>query len=369
MQYCFLDRPLRNRLIRYGEQRMRRHYDTIEGISEYLTTLAGFNHLAKLRHEAGYIHKERLHDFYVLGNFYLDSCGNCMRAIKKATYETTPAEFYMKILGEVPKVVTTDEFRSFAKSHSTEDNHPLMTFTHEQFPQAHTVCSECEEPWTLENCHDVVVHHEMDNISLDEFTGMALRRVKEFFDTRPDAVYYMQKEIMILNPRYVDLTPDEYGRAKNQNGWADSDRLIGDQELDDVDNYVIHNGDTGHFNVWKFYHQTCNRIYLDREEREFFVKVFEDAGIDIIDIKPIPNEYCPCEMCAAWFTVVTPFGIIKIGWRKHVINIKFDGIRLDELFADEDVTKGPDFIHAWGGREASEYLKRMCDGSQALGKP
>lgn len=79
----------------------------------------------------------------------------------------------------------------------------------------------------------------------------------------------------------------------------------------------------------------------------------------------IPNEYCSDSCCAhlPWIMFHTPLGDIKIGWRKRVIEITWQEncheFNVLELFADEDVTKGDNYIHAWGYEKLYEYLKKF----------
>ena len=56
-----------------------------------------------------------------------------------------------------------------------------------------------------------------------------------------------------------------------------------------------------------------------------------------------------------------PYGDIKIGWRKRVISIDWSSTKrnLLHLFKDEDVTKEPYLVHAWGTDKAVDYLKRI----------
>ena len=84
-------------------------------------------------------------------------------------------------------------------------------------------------------------------------------------------------------------------------------------------------------------------------------------GSNALYVDEIPNEYCRHGCCAfyPWFMVTTPYGRIKIGWRKRVINIDWSDtkirVRGEDITAD-DVTKGKDYIHAYGYEKAAQYL-------------
>ena len=96
--------------------------------------------------------------------------------------------------------------------------------------------------------------------------------------------------------------------------------------------------------------------------------LFVLAGIEIKSFYKIANEYCPCEQCKPWWLVKTPHGLIKIGWRKRVINIdwsdtpyrsgesKFWDGRAIETLTNDDVTKWGSGVHAWSYGKAVDYL-------------
>ncbi len=96
-------------------------------------------------------------------------------------------------------------------------------------------------------------------------------------------------------------------------------------------------------------------------------ELFHAAGQEAIYIQQIPNEYCGPKCCPhlPWLNVTTEFGIVKVGWRKRVINLDWSASDLtaeaDELFPNEQTTKGGRMIHCWGYEKLGEYLKKLSE--------
>jgi hypothetical protein len=122
--------------------------------------------------------------------------------------------------------------------------------------------------------------------------------------------------------------------------------------------------------TFRFLHTRCKRIEVALTEQDIFKDILEEvvvaAGLDEASffMGAIPNQYChekDCTSCGPWYVVATPYGNLKLGWRKRVIHLdwidtKFDGT---ELFAGEDVTRGGEYIHAWGEAKLKEYLTKL----------
>lgn len=99
--------------------------------------------------------------------------------------------------------------------------------------------------------------------------------------------------------------------------------------------------------------------------------LFVLSGFEIQSLYKLNNEYCPCDDCLKfrpWWLAKTEFGLIKIGWRKRVINIdwsdtpyrsgqsKFWDDRDIPVLTNDDVTKWESGVHAWGYGKAVDYL-------------
>ncbi len=107
-------------------------------------------------------------------------------------------------------------------------------------------------------------------------------------------------------------------------------------------------------------------VAVEREvERQALVGLFEPFSLTgLIFVEEIPNGYCsqPCCSQKPWFTITTRKGRVTLGWRKRVIEIRWEpsvaGLA-DVLFPTEDVTKEGRSIHAWGYDKAKLYIQRL----------
>lgn len=104
---------------------------------------------------------------------------------------------------------------------------------------------------------------------------------------------------------------------------------------------------------------TPEAIERAKEERDQLVGLFNV----LVFVEEIPNGYCSDWCCEhkPWFVVTTPQGKFKIGWRKRVIQIEWDGVTnsktAEAIFANENVTKGERMIHAWSLEDARRYIE------------
>jgi hypothetical protein len=338
-------------------------YDTVRGIEASLSSLQAFTLLTEERHKAGYRRKERLNEFFVMGRYLMDTCGNTGKLSGWIPKEHLP---------DLPDVISRDAFWAYVKAHVPAGVYtPVTSNMTSDLPSDGVRCPICKKEWTLENCHDTVVVHTTETFPLSDFVGGTLAQVQAAYAGKTDAHYMMQNDILIRSDRFVDLSPkypeaDEdwkRGMVKNERGWVSSKEGIDG-------GYVIKSGDEGYFNVWRYYHQACNRLALASNEEKSFREIFSSAGFTIAVLHHLPNGYCPCERCAPWFRVETEVGAITLGWRKRVINIDWSeidptGKKIPSLFVAEDVTKGQASIHAWSRDKAIEYLSKIREAVAA----
>lgn len=92
--------------------------------------------------------------------------------------------------------------------------------------------------------------------------------------------------------------------------------------------------------------------------KDKFEAVFLLSGIEYTDVYAIKNEY-ECCYDKPWFLFKTEYGLIKIGWRKRVINIDWTDTKYSGLISSDNVTMGGNYIHAYGYHKAIEYLQEL----------
>ena len=99
-----------------------------------------------------------------------------------------------------------------------------------------------------------------------------------------------------------------------------------------------------------------DKAKVQKEEQEKLLNVFKLANIEVLKYWEIKNEYSGDK--ADWLLVKTPLGLIKIGWRKRVVNIDWSDTGIKYLTKD-DVTKDEYFCHAWSYEKAVSYLTKL----------
>lgn len=330
--------------------------NTKEGIREYIKSLEGLSKLVEQRHKSSYKDKTRLNWFLIMGRWILDECGNTCKIIGDfipkekigRLDDVLTRQEFMDTLDMYdrmtkPNVLTSEEARNLPYEQTKGRPWPTSISSSLGRPQIvppNVKCPVCLKTWTIENCHDIVERHESKSIDLKEYEGKTIPEINHILSEKDDAEYYIPSSDM-FNPKYSSPENNKSGHFVPDKG------------------HIVEKNDSGILNIWKFYHLECNRIERAVSEQKYFSNIFEKAGFTTFFLTAILNEYCSCEKCGPWFNIDTPYGKFKIGWRKRVINIEFEGLNLSDLFKEEDVTKGKDHIHAWGKEKAIEYLKKI----------
>ncbi len=324
-------------------------YDTKAGVEKAIATLGGLLRLRYERYQAGYVRKEKLNELYVLGHFFLDNVGNVavfMGHLKK-------------FLPDIPSVLTHSEFHAYTKEKLGDRAHGLGFDLDAFLPFEHILCPICQQGWSVENVHDVTTRRTGESVELTDFVGQPFVAVKKYYALKTDAHYFIGTEPFLRNKRFIDNTPIKPGSTTVKN----SDGRVGTSDgIDDA--YIVHPGDILYISIVHYWHKECNRKDMESKQKQIFKDIFTRAGFRVLALKSIPNEYCGCDLCPPWFEVKTRFRTFKIGWRKQVINIDWGRVtrrhKFLDLFADQNVAKGKDYIHAWGNDAVLTYLSKIA---------
>lgn len=329
---------------------MRPIYDTKEGIASYLTDLEGINRLSSDRRTAGYDRGERMQEWVVLGRWRLSTNGNFDPIV--ARYDGgIPAE-----MGKCPAVMSMDETYLFLRGGS------LTSSSSWPFPKHYCACKTCGKLWTLENCHDFQTSQDSDEgaISLADFVGQPLSSVTKIPALVNKVVHFVGHDAV-----YNDNLPDPPEDAEKDYRRENTRLSRSKKKWHYVDkDYIIQEGDHAMMQYVHFEHRGCQQHRATLEEREAVVEAFAKAGYPKINLLTQPNGYCKdkdCK-CTPWFLAQVNNEVpLTIGWRKSVIHVDWSasGKKLPDLFDGEEVTKSPEYIHAWGYDKLAEYLGKL----------
>lgn len=112
---------------------------------------------------------------------------------------------------------------------------------------------------------------------------------------------------------------------------------------------------------YTYSHRACVTLQENAEISKKFIDLIEAAGIDIIDMTPIENQYHKSSTADNWYAITTSIGTVVIGWRKRVISMQW--VFLNNSIVDlSNIIKttntiGSDYVHAYGYDQLGEFLK------------
>jgi hypothetical protein len=106
------------------------------------------------------------------------------------------------------------------------------------------------------------------------------------------------------------------------------------------------------------------RGQMRKESWEQAESIMTRAGLPFREKWELANQYWPDapdydDVRRPWWLFNTRHGLIRIGWRKRVIEIDWTSIGATERVTDDDVSKGDSYVHAWTVAKAVEYATRL----------
>lgn len=292
-------------------------FDSEEGIKKSCSSLVEFNKLIEMRRAVitDRHNKDRsglLRDFLVHGDIVLSSDGS-VSALREVAANYGDKREVLTIAATVPEVILFSEFLKLVE----ESIKPKLEWKHEfklDIPKSYHVCQHCSQGWNVASLFDRV---EIDSDIMD----------------RNDLIQAIGLETL--------MTIDELAKGN----LLTFNQLLGEKLKTRVRVYEL--DDEGCFKeatILKFAHKGCQIKAVTGINRKLFEKAIDDSGLMSTGSIRIPNEYGTTLIHGKWFLFDTDFGLIKIGWRKHVIEVDYSEID-PEYIADTDLTKGKGYEH------------------------
>lgn len=254
--------------------------ETKEGIEAALTSPEGLRDLIIARGEASRSGEEDprpLKTFVVLGSFYLDAYGHCIRITKgypKAEQATAPrvmdkeefAAWHNRILNKPPGAKVLFSFNS------TEDWDPSY------FPTSKTQCVSCQKTFTLEDCREVECDGGAEDVWFDAFVGKTLKEACAAIEARCDGLWTALR-----------------GHVFNKNDSKEQATARQESNEQPSGDEVVQPGDGYTFRVRQFSHGPCHADHKavqksreDEEQRQLLEALLQEAAFDDARLESVP---------------------------------------------------------------------------------
>lgn len=231
-------------------------YDDKKEIERHIRQggLAGLNVVVDARSDAHYNRKETLKEFFLIGHFWADTCGNLwiIQWETKLPNATSPFSVF-------PLVATREEWNRFVAEReiqtptSSLSGNPPPYFAH---------CDICNTPWTIEDCHLAVAIRNDGRIPLEEYMGLTIEDAEGRLKAQKKTTVFFAGTGIIYNPKYAGMSshPVYHDLRVDEKGWV--------QELDKAA-YRIQSGDMGYAYMVFYRHPACHQKHLEQSEREY----------------------------------------------------------------------------------------------------
>jgi hypothetical protein len=106
------------------------------------------------------------------------------------------------------------------------------------------------------------------------------------------------------------------------------------------------------------------RKQMREKSREETTSILTLAGLPPGGMWELVNGYWPDspiydDARVPWWLAETHLGLIRIGWRKRVLEIDWSATDARRIVTDDDVTKTTSMVHAWSVAKAIGYLTAL----------
>lgn len=332
-------------------------YDDIKQMEPYCHSLEKFLELCLARSIGSHDRSEKLGNFVVMGTWHLDSFGQVGRMSEIKKYDDIARQEYL-VKVDFPVICFSHEVQNLLPAGV---NWGFGFGYNSSPPPANIFCPECKKTWSMENAGDYIREDDSVGVDATSFIGKSMKEARDFFKNDGSARYFMRKSICLRNDRFIDLTPHpEYaGMLMNDKGYAGSDGSHKRFPQVDFDSYVIQPGDELVFDKTWYRHTRCHLDHISAESRTKFEASITAAGFKVIGAIRQPNEYGSLLYRGPWWLFDTDMGVVKVGWRKRVIQLDFSKVDSSYIVTDDSVTKSAGMVHADNHDQLTSYLMEV----------
>jgi hypothetical protein len=91
---------------------------------------------------------------------------------------------------------------------------------------------------------------------------------------------------------------------------------------------------------------------MEREQLESLIKL---TNFPVISMYPIANQYWKSAN-TPWWLMLTYWGPVVIGWRKRVVELRWEDTPVRMIVTHDDVTRNDTMVHAWDLDKLVTYM-------------
>lgn len=307
-------------------------YNDKAGIQALIGSVKNFMKLIESRREAyadkdSYPNRPDLDVFIVQKKWYFDQFGQVGYLSEFHTNDYK--DITEKIRGELDDVMTLVEFREAMEKHQA--GYTIVLGGLGPMPKAYSKCACCGEFWTMQNLDDYKTTFESIPASdLKQVIGQG----------------GYDKLVSMLDAN-TTLRIEQYPIALLENG------------LNNLTGFtwkiIEENGTISFYNYTSHYHSACHLKMIEEKTKSEIINAIKAADFTIIGMIRTKNRYGSQVYRGAWWLVETQYGVLRVGWRKSVIEVSYEFIDNHYLPITEE-TRGPGYEHVYGYQKLTEAL-------------
>lgn len=307
---------------------MDAEYTTVEGVRKSLRSLKDFIQMLDERCEARSRHE--LNILVVNGKWYLDQFGQVGYLIlQDQNYRQISPD--APIFAELGDVATEETFRTLGKKYQL--NYQIVLGGRGALPSEKTYCAHCGAHWHIDNLDDYCTQSK--TIPAAELMGHVGYHIAE------GLIKYLIKE-------------KKEGRVGKDNTNTCAENFLTERTGRQWTIYSD-NDKVSYYAFTKYYHNKCHDEVIRQENITAFKDAFERAEFKVHGIIRTKNQYGSKDYRGDWFILDTDYGLIRVGWRKRVIEVDYSMI--DNQFRPyTKETSGLGFEHVYGYEKLTEAL-------------